>query len=93
MTVVFCCLPRVHVGNVPMKTITTLVTLCLLATTTTIANAEKPARKKPRYSFVECNTLKLKQGPVLLKEKPGGGFLCWSGPQPKDIKRIPVLKK
>lgn len=62
-----------------------LVMAVLAATVgVTSAEAKKPTRKKAKYSFVECSTLKLKPGPVLLMEKPGGhGFLCWSGPQRK----------
>lgn len=66
-----------------MKASLIVLSACFLVFLTSGADAKKALRKKPRYSFVECNTLKLKQGPVLLKEKPGGGFLCWSGPQPK----------
>jgi hypothetical protein len=73
-----------ELANNAMK-LTALLLVTLIATTTLVSSADtkKPPRKKAGHAFVECSTLKLRQGPVLLKEKPGGGFLCWSGPHPK----------
>jgi hypothetical protein len=64
-------------ANANVKSAVSLfATLITMASFVASTDAKRPPRKKHGYSFVECCTLKLKQGPVLLREKPGGGFLC-----------------